>query len=178
MSTAAGRSWPRIRQGVAGDAGPAAEVHCSSALIAYADIFPATAAKPTPESLTPGWATLLGSPDASVLVAEPADDSGELVGTVALVSDPEPDTDLLLSRLYVRPDWWGSGLGSDLHWSAIAASRELGAGRLALWVLEANERARAMYERWGWSLVPGRTFANEPPTIVDVRYQLDLNRPC
>ncbi len=166
---------PRIRRGASADARGVAEVHCSSALAAYANIFPSDATKPTPHSLTPGWARLLDDPRTIVLVAC-ADSSPQAIsGVVALSPDPDGDADLLLSRLYVLPEHWGAGLGAGLHRAALDRARAAGARRLALWVLEANARARQMYENRGWRLVVGRTLANDPPTVLDVRYELDLD---
>ncbi|MBN4059684.1 GNAT family N-acetyltransferase, partial [Acidimicrobium ferrooxidans] len=79
------------------------------------------------------------------------------------------------SRLYVGPDHWACGIGGLLHDHAVAHARDLGAKELNLWVLEANTRAWAMYERRGWTLVAGFKLENEPPEIVDVLYELVLD---
>jgi GNAT superfamily N-acetyltransferase len=58
-----------------------------------------------------------------------------------------------LDVLYVAPEARGSGLAAELTREAASALRERGAEVLELEVLESNERARAVYERWGFSPV-------------------------
>lgn len=148
-----------------------ARIHCAAALVAYVGIFPPEAPKPTPASLLDGWNELIEDPGTEVGVAEAA---GSLAGSVAVAPSLEVPTGLVLARLYVAPDRWGAGIGSLLHDWALDAARQRGASGLNLWVLEANERARRMYERRGWHLVPGPTVPNGDPTVVDVLYQRDL----
>lgn len=78
---------------------------------------------------------------------------------------------LVLKRLYVEPALWGSDIGPLLHDWAIdhAAAGEVRG--LNLWVLEANTRARRMYQSRGWRHVPGPTLPNDDPTIVVDLYE-------
>lgn len=75
-----------------------------------------------------------------------AEAGGELVGfAVAGPSrDEEPAAADELYAIYTRAAWWGTGLGLRL-WEAVRP-----AGSCSLWVLEANARARAFYERQGF----------------------------
>ncbi len=97
-----------------------------------------------------------------------------VVGAVAVGPAGGIPTGLLLHKLYVDPERQGRGLGVALHDLALSRARERGAEAINLWVLEANTAARRLYERNGWRLVPGRTLANEPPSIVDVLYERRL----
>ncbi len=161
-----------IRVAKPDEAAGAALVHLTSALRAYRDIFPPEAGPPpTHESLTSEWMAALGSGEHTVLLAER---DGSLVGTVVVGPDPASPGVGLLSRLYVHPACWGQGVGRTLYDAAATAFVEAGYSRIGLWVLEANGRARAMYERRGWQLVPGVV----KPTwehIIDVRYELELS---
>ena len=156
-----------IRSAVVADVEAIAVIHCQAALVGFAGIFPPTATKPTPASLRPGWHELVTDSVASVFVAETA----SVVGCVVVREEPTVPSGVLLDRLYVHPDWWGNGVGSLLHDVAIDAAATLGNDAINLWVLEANQRARGMYERRGWRLVPDRTLPNEPDTVYDVLYQ-------
>jgi GNAT superfamily N-acetyltransferase len=78
-----------------------------------------------------------------------------------------------LNALYVLPDEWGSGVGSRLHDAAVAKLGELGP-EARLWVLEANTRARAFYERRGWRLDGRERVVPFPPHPLDVGYTLSL----
>lgn len=160
-----------VRVAQPSEAAGAALVHLASAVRAYRDIFPADAPPPTHESLIPAWAAAIEADEHTVLVAERA---GSLVGTVIVGPDPAAPGVGLLSRLYVHPACWSQDVGRTLYDAALASLAEIGYARVGLWVLEANTRARAMYERRGWRLVPGVV----KPTwedIVDVRYELDLS---
>lgn len=83
---------------------------------------------------------------------------------------------MVLDRLYVHPTWWGKRIGSTLHDAAVEAAANHGAQALNQWVLEANTRARGFYQRRGWRLVPRWTLPNDPPSVVDLLYQLTLSR--
>jgi GNAT superfamily N-acetyltransferase len=60
--------------------------------------------------------------------------------------DNDVDTDLELRSLYVRADWWGTGVGYALFEEAV------GDRAAYLWVLAGNERAIKFYERQGFRL--------------------------
>ncbi len=117
------------------------------------------------------WNALLDRDDGSALVAE-VDDAVvgfSLVGT----ADDEGWGEVM--AIYVDPDQWGAGLG----WALLAAAEErlaeLGHNRALLWVLEANSRARAFYERQGWSR--GRPIRLETiggTQVTEVRYEKSL----
>jgi GNAT superfamily N-acetyltransferase len=135
-----------------------AAVWLSSALTAYADIFPSDAPKPTVEQLQ---ATLTG---ARCLVAI---DDGDIVGIVQAEAG-------WLKHLYVAPSHWKRGIGAALHDAAVDALRADGSTRASLWVLQQNDLARTMYERRGWRLVDRINHVYPPAGIYDVGYDLVL----
>lgn len=57
-----------------------------------------------------------------------------------------------LHQLYVDPEWQGVGIGRRLIELVEGRARRLGARELVLTVNKANERARRLYERAGFSL--------------------------
>jgi GNAT superfamily N-acetyltransferase len=65
--------------------------------------------------------------------ADPADNAGEIYS------------------IYASPSVWGIGVGRALINAAVAQLEQRGHQGLFLWVLEANARARAFYERQGWN---------------------------
>jgi GNAT superfamily N-acetyltransferase len=145
-----------------------------AALVGYDGIFPPEAPPPPPELLTErtrraivgqGFNTL-------VLVACLANPDQTVVGTVGVIPDPEEGSRAQIVRLYVDPGHWGRGIGRRLHDQALAHLRRAGYRVADLWVLEANGRARAMYERWGWRAVPGRQ--TQFPGVDEVSYLLVL----
>jgi hypothetical protein len=59
-----------------------------------------------------------------------------------------------------------------LHDRVLEELRAGGHGIVALWVLEANVRARSMYERWGWRATADRQTVY--PGVDEIRYLRDL----
>lgn len=159
-----------IRNGQIEDVPMMAAIQQSAALAGFADIFPATAPKPSLDELESEWLQLQADSTAVVLVAA----SDSVVGCVAIRQDATIPSGLLLARLYVQPDWWEHRVGGRLHDAALRVCRELGAASINLWVLEDNARARAMYERWGWELVPGVLQTIAGGAVTEVMYRRDI----
>ena len=57
-----------------------------------------------------------------------------------------------LTHLFVRRDFWGSGVADELHDAILAGMAERGYGSACLWTPTGQARARAFYERNGWRL--------------------------
>lgn len=84
---------------------------------------------------------------------------GRVIGYATVGPDVESNRGLLY-LMYVAPERWGRGAGVALMAGARDALIELGHAEAALWVLEANERARRFYERDGWR-VDGASQTND-----------------
>jgi RimJ/RimL family protein N-acetyltransferase len=52
--------------------------------------------------------------------------------------------------MMVADDWRGMGVGSGLLETAIAWARDVGAHKVALQMWSHNDRARALYEKYGF----------------------------
>ena len=78
--------------------------------------------------------------------------SGMVVGFIAVGPEARADgaTGGELYVMNVDPDVWGTGVGSALHRSALAALIESGFAGAILWVHPDNERAGRFYESRGW----------------------------
>ena len=100
------------------------------------------------------WVLLLDDPDVTVEVVE------DERGLVALAAHDGTS----LRHLAVRPDHWGAGLGRE------AVGRAVEAGARRLWVLEANSRARGLYESLGWSPSGAAQECPWPPFPIEVEY--------
>ena len=78
-----------------------------------------------------------------------------------------------LWMLFVRPPWWGSGLAVRLHRLGLEEAARQGYETIRLYTPHGAARARAFYEREGWSFAPP-AFA-EPLLGLDlVEYRRDL----
>jgi GNAT superfamily N-acetyltransferase len=146
-----------------------AEVHLHSALVAYAGVFPAEAPTPTVDGLVARWRQALADPRSEVFAAQVG---GAVVGGVIATTATRPGVGNL-RHLYVDPPHWGRGAGRALHDRVVEWCSATGLTTLDLWVLEANGRARAMYERWGWQVSDGDRLVNEGSEVREVRYVLD-----
>jgi GNAT superfamily N-acetyltransferase len=107
----------------------------------------------TQESLT--VATTLARPSAWCVLA--SDDRGLAghVGWLAAAEARNPDADpglLHLWQLFVRRDWWGTGLATQLHASALESAVAQEFTALRLYTPADHARARRFYEREGWTL--------------------------
>lgn len=93
------------------------------------------------------WHQKLAQPDRQVWVACEA---GPIVGFVSFGDSRDDDALSPLTgeiySLYVHPDAWRHGIGSALMAQALDDLRTLGYAEVTLWVLRANQRARAFYE--------------------------------
>ena len=105
---------------------------------------------------------------------------GEPAGHVAVTQarereEPRPDIPGLahLWMLFVRPPWWGSGLAARLNDVAVEEAAARGYRAIRLHTPAGNLRARAFYEREGWST--DGVLLPEPLLGIDlVQYRLDL----
>ncbi len=161
-----------IRDAEQNEAGALARLQLATALVAYAEIFPREAPAPTVEDLTRAWSTSLGPDDGERGFVAELD--GQPVGVVLAGPDRQAPRRGLVSRLYVAPDLWGTGIGVALHGAALDHLTHAGFVDATLWVLERNHRARWWYERLGWTLTDEERTVYEPAGIIDVRYGLPL----
>jgi GNAT superfamily N-acetyltransferase len=101
----------------------------------------------------------LADPEVWCLLAER---EGRSVGHVSLLPAakhlrwPSPEPGLVqLWHLFVRTDWWGSGLAPALHAEVLREAAARGYREMRLFTPTAQARARRFYEREGWKPVGG-----------------------
>jgi ribosomal protein S18 acetylase RimI-like enzyme len=151
-------------------------LHQHAARVGFAHIFPPDAAPPTFDDDLGRWQYWLG-PDLDNgrrgYVA--TSNAGIIIGVVLAGPDADDPTTGHLSRLYVDPDHWSKGVGTELYGAAVA-DLTMHFDAATLWVLEGNDRARSWYERLGWQLTGRRTTTYAPAHIDDVQYRIDLTK--
>jgi GNAT superfamily N-acetyltransferase len=161
-----------IRRALADDAAAFASAHQAAITIAYRGLFPPTSPVPTLATLRDEWTLALAEQHAEVLALEV---DGAVAGVVIARPDPDYAGFGQLRRLHVHPDHWRRGFGSLLHEAALSVLRRQAFDRAGLWVLEGNNVARTMYERRGWSLVPG-VVKTLDQGMREVRYERVIRR--
>jgi GNAT superfamily N-acetyltransferase len=109
-----------------------------------------------------GWTTFVAEHD------------GEVVGFTSVGPSRDETGVGELYAIYVDPEQWSTGTGSALIEQAEEQLRTAYTD-VTLWVLEDNPRARAFYERAGWSVDGGRKAeARWGVRAPEVRYRKRL----
>jgi ribosomal protein S18 acetylase RimI-like enzyme len=168
-----------IRRATVEDAFSMAVVHVRSWQVAYRGHMPDDYLDAIDvEKRANMWRQLTQDPSKIILVAE--DDESCMVGLSALGasrdSDANPST-AEVSAIYVHPDKWDRGIGRGLMTASLDELRRREPfDEVTLWVLEANHRARAFYEKFGF--VRDGTVKDDDHwqsfTLREVRYRLNL----
>lgn len=156
----------RVRRAKAADAAAIAAVHVSSWEAAYRGMIPDEAFEHrTTARRTAMWEELLvgdGDPvDLRPVWAVLAERAGETLGFLSLGFPSEQKEAAEVTALYVEPAHWRSGAGRALMDAALAEATARRCGQVTLWVLEPNLRARAFYERCGFSDDGGRQIVGD-----------------
>jgi GNAT superfamily N-acetyltransferase len=77
--------------------------------------------------------------------------------------------------LFLRPPWWGTGLAARLLAAAVEAALDRGHAEMRLHTPTGHARARAFYEREGWTATGERHY--EPLLGLEVvEYCRELRR--
>jgi GNAT superfamily N-acetyltransferase len=132
-----------------------------------------------------GWRRELaetGPSRAGLLVAEPEDGKGGIVGFASRCPSRDSDTDPRVTgevaAIYAAPDAWGTDAGRALMAAAVAELARLGYADAILWVLDSNDRARRFYSIAGWKEDGAvKTDASRGFDLSEVRYRTVL-RPA
>jgi GNAT superfamily N-acetyltransferase len=141
-----------IREANADDAEAIASVHVLTWQAAYEGIMPAQFLKDlSVTARTEGWRKALEKGRIRMLLAHA---SNVPAGWVAFGACRDADKDSQWAEVeafYVLPAFWRQGVGRRLSDAARAMLHDTGYQNVALWVLAENHRARAFYERAGFT---------------------------
>lgn len=169
----------QVRVATVHDAEAVAAVHVHSWQTAYRGLIPdAYLDTLSVERRSEVWSRILAESDLPHTGTFVLHDGLEVTGFVHVA--PTRDDDLPASTgevtgIYVTPNAWGHGGGRHLMDAAQASLKAAGFMTGALWVLEANLRARAFYERQGWAPDGSRKFNDRGDfVLLEVRYTRTL----
>jgi putative acetyltransferase len=108
-----------------------------------------------------------GAPADERVVHLVAEVDGEPIGSAILT--PYGDDEIKLSKLFLKPEFRGIGLGRDLLSRAEDEAKERGYKRISLRTRALYVEAIRLYERGGWTRGP-----DQPPPGPDRLYYRDL----
>ncbi len=169
-----------IRPATLHDAPRLAEIHIASWQAAYVDLLPADFLAGLTDELgkrTEQWEDWLSteSPRRAVLVAA---DGDEVVGFAhtgpSSDRDLDPDRVGELYAMYLDPNHFRRGWGSQLMAAVFETLRDGGFSESALWVMTDNLVARAFYKGAGWEADGTTADQCLGITIPAVRYRAIL----
>jgi GNAT superfamily N-acetyltransferase len=163
-----------FRPGTVVDADRLAEVMIEG-FETYRAFAPSDFHMPTAEEIAEILRARLDTPPVwSLLAEEPARVAG-YVTLLPATDSRRPVDDPRLAHfwmLFVRAEWWGTGLAARLHREAVAAATARGYTAMRLFTPAGQVRARRFYEREGWTLAQG------PHIDEDLRMELvEYRRP-
>ncbi len=107
-----------------------------------------------PEDREAMWTASLDRPPRPRFARFVAEASGKLVGFIVVGPVEDEAAEPVRGRVYVvnvDPDQWGTGASVELFTAGVNALRSFDFAQAVLWVHPDNARARAFYERHGWS---------------------------
>lgn len=139
-----------IRRAVPGDAGLMAETFIRAWRQAYPGVVPDAVLAALDQDETARWLSglIAARTEGATDVAERA---GRVMGFVRYGTRPGEPRSGYVFGLYVHPDAAGLGSGQALLRHAELQLRDRGCASVSLHVFEANERARRLYEKAGYS---------------------------
>ena len=171
-------AW-RVRRAEALDAEALALVASATFLDAFAgvldgdDIVAHCRAHNSPEAFE-SW---IGDPESAIAIAEAMPGNAPLGYTLLTAPDLPIEiatTDIELKRIYTLSRWHGAGMGAALMKQALDDAADLGKTRVLLGVYGDNARARAFYERQGFTLAGERRFLVGNTWHDDVIYSREV----
>lgn len=130
----------------------------------------------TVEKRIADWTSWLASGESEVFIAESEGKPAGFVVTGRTKTPPPGSSPIRPSHsgevyaLYLHPDYWRRGIGTDLLKHAARTLKEKKHSTLCLWVLEANHRARSFYEKMGGQKLGGKMIDIGPSSLKEICY--------
>ena len=154
-----------IRLARPADAPAMAEIHARSWEVAYKNIIPEAYIKEKSATCPALWQRIITDENTSRYVIETG---GKIVGFLHI--DPPQDDDLddsfcELHAIYLHPDIYRQGIGSQAMEFAYGVARNLGKTSMILWVFAENTNTIKFYEKCGF-VADGKTKTHDCGKIM------------
>ncbi|KFF96035.1 acetyltransferase [Streptomyces scabiei] len=143
----------RIREMTLSDCRPVAEIRVGGWRTAYAGLVPQSYLDAMDVDKDAETRRAMLSKAGNPVVNLIAERAGEIVGWAAYGPYREGEVrtgDAELYAIYIRPGRFGAGVGTALLKESAERCEAAGHGRMLLWVLKENTRARRFYEHHGF----------------------------
>jgi GNAT superfamily N-acetyltransferase len=137
----------------------------------FVPILPPEFEVPDPDGFAPRLAEALAVPGVSSTLAVEGD---RLVGWITFGANRDPDagpSTAEIRSLFVHPERWRSGGGTELMDQALAELAALGFAEATLWSFDVNDRANAFYERHGFRRDGAGQRRDFSAGALEVRYR-------
>jgi len=130
----------------------------------------------TVEKRKADWTQWMAAGESEIFLAE---EGGTPAGFVVIgrTKTPPPGSSPIrpshsgeIYALYLAPEYWRKGIGTALLKHAACELKERKHSTICLWVLEANARARAFYEKMGGQKLGGIMIDIGPSRLKEVCY--------
>jgi L-amino acid N-acyltransferase YncA len=160
-----------IREAISADAEEIADIHISAWQFAYRGIMDDSLLNSMDRTKkVVAWADAIDNLGWSIYVSQ---DNGKITGFVHVSEYRDDDMNEgnigEVASLYIRPELVGTGLGRALFAEGLNRLEMQGFTRIALWVLEQNERSISFYEKFGFRK-DGASKTHPKTGLAEVRY--------
>ncbi len=168
---------PQIRTATSGDIPAIAALHIEGWKAAYGGVVDQGYLDSlTVEKRIEDWTGWMASGESTVFIAEEA---GVPAGFVVIgrTKTPPPGSSPIrpshsgeIYALYLDPGFWRKGIGTALIKHAARELKNRKHGAICLWVLDANTRAKAFYEKMGGQKIGSKMVEIGPSNLKEVCY--------
>ncbi|WP_328224326.1 GNAT family N-acetyltransferase [Streptomyces sp. NBC_00104] len=169
-----------IREMTPADCRPVAEIRVGGWRTAYAGLVPRSYLDAMDVDEDAEKRRVMLSKADNPVVNVIAERAGQVIGWAAYgpYRDGEVRTaDAELYAIYIRPGHFGTGVGTALLRASAERCAAAGHGRMLLWVLKGNTRARRFYEHHGFTADGAEEpFEAHGVEVPEVRYVRELGR--
>jgi GNAT superfamily N-acetyltransferase len=164
-----------LRAAVRDDAPRVARLHTQSWQAAYRDILPAAyLIEKVPAEHASYWANYLARPASEQGLVMLAELNATAIGFVSAEKVADSSHGILLDCLHVLVSYQGCGAGKLMIDAARRWTKEQNLNLMHLYVLDANARAIAFYERNGWRFSGIKAGYIDTTPVIDRRYLIDV----
>ena len=163
-----------IRLAKPDDAPDMAEIHARSWEVAYKNIIPEEYIKAKNATRPALWQRIITDENTTQYVIEV---DGKTVGIMSVAPPKDDDVDdnyYELHGIYLHPDYYHKGIGTQAVNFAFDKARKLGKKSMNVWVFAENYNSINFYEKCGF-IADGKTHTHDYGKIVySIRMKKDL----